>query len=428
MQIFVIAIILVFLVPSGAAYGDGTAKVGDRVELKATHHDGIPLHKEPHSTHDFQRVPHGTAANVMETAQDGRWLKLQFEDRKSGWISTKYVGRIVSGDQLVPSGDIERQVWGSPEGCQQVVGAGGRMPKNNASALRIGTWNIRWFPKGCSPDEQCPENATDTTWLACTIAWMNVEVLAVQEVMNTREAKLGLQVIRTELDHLTNGAWQTDLQRCGSEAGQHVGFLWNSRRVALQNQADVAELNGASTGTSTTACAGNLRPGRYAHVKVQNGVDFHLLSVHLDSGTSNKDYQNRRTAIDRIGTLSVNGTPLLTSDPDVVVVGDYNTMGRKEAPSISPHEEISTFEEELAPGFRRRLPTPSCSEYFDGKPGVLDHVVVSAGMQEAAATSRVTGYCAVENCRDSINPMPRAYEKLSDHCPTVFEVQNSDVD
>lgn len=412
------------------AHAESPAKVGDRVELKATHHLGVPFHKEPRGTPDFQRVPDGTTATVTELAQEGRWLKLQLAGGNTGWILAKYVGRVIAGDQPPPppESDAERQVWESPEECQRVVAGGGKLPKNTPDALRLGTWNLRWFPKGCSPGEQCPENATDIPWLACTIVWMDINLLAVQEIGHTQQAESGLQALRTALDQQTGGAWQVDLQQCGPESSQHVGFLWNSQRLTLENQVDVAALNGAANGTPASACAGNLRPGRYAHVKTQGGVDFHLLSVHLDSGTTDRDYQHRRIAVERISSLAVDGTPLLTTDPDVIVVGDYNTMGRKEAPPISAQEEITTLQDELAPSFSRRPPTPACSEYFDGKAGLLDHVVASTGMQEAAATARVTGYCAVAQCKDDVNPMPAAYEKLSDHCPTVFEVQNTDVD
>jgi endonuclease YncB( thermonuclease family) len=67
------------------------AVVGDQVELKATHQAGVPLHKEPHGTDDFQRVPDRTTATVMEVAPEGRWLKLSLPDGRTGWVSSRYV-------------------------------------------------------------------------------------------------------------------------------------------------------------------------------------------------------------------------------------------------------------------------------------------------------------------------------------------------
>ncbi len=40
----------------------------------------------------------------------------------------------------------------------------------------------------------------------------------------------------------------------------------------------------------------------------------------------------------------------------------------------------------------------------------------------------MTGYCALEECRDLVGPLPAAYEKLSDHCPIVVEVRDEDLD
>jgi hypothetical protein len=42
------------------------------VELKARNRAGVPLHSEPRGTNDFQRVPDGTKATVLEVAQGGR--------------------------------------------------------------------------------------------------------------------------------------------------------------------------------------------------------------------------------------------------------------------------------------------------------------------------------------------------------------------
>ena len=91
-------------------------------------------------------------------------------------------------------------------------------------------------------------------------------------------------------------------------------------------------------------------------------------------------------------------------------------------------EELAVFDRELSPGFRRLSMTPNCTEYFDGKAGTLNHLVASTGMQEVAATARVTGYCAVAGCATIVGAMPAASERLSDHCPVVIEIQDKDLD
>jgi hypothetical protein len=62
----------------------------------------------------------------------------------------------------------------------------------------VGTWNVRWFPRGCPSNQACPDQATDIPWLACTIAWMNVDVLALQEILTTPDAEFSLNALRAE--------------------------------------------------------------------------------------------------------------------------------------------------------------------------------------------------------------------------------------
>jgi hypothetical protein len=128
------------------------------------------------------------------------------------------------------------------------------------------------------------------------MAWVNTDLFAIQEILATPDADFSLNSLRAELNRLTGGSWQVDLHACGGPSTQHVGFLWNGSRVALLQLTDVWELNGAATTPAANACAGNLRPGRYAWAKSPIGVDFHLLSVHFDSGTTTRDYGHRRQA------------------------------------------------------------------------------------------------------------------------------------
>ena len=314
---------LILSLVAGLAFA---AAIGDQVELKATHQAGVPFHNAPGGGQTFQRVPGGTVATVIDLARGGSWLQLRLADARIGWITTRYVGRTIAGSPP-PDTSAERTVWTSPEGCQQVVGSGGRMVPANPTILRVGTWNIRWFPRGCPSNESCPQKTTDIPWLACTMAWMNTDLFALQEILATPDAEFSLNALRAELNHLTGGSWQVDLQSCGGPSTQHVGFLWNGSRVALLELTDAWELNGAATGPTANACVGNLRPGRYALAKTPIGVDFNILSVHFDSGTTSRDYNHRRQAAQRIGQIRVGNTPILQLDRDVLVLGDYNTMG-----------------------------------------------------------------------------------------------------
>jgi hypothetical protein len=144
------------------------AAVGDQVELKAAQPSGVPFHNAPGGSPTFQRLPSGTIATVLDLARDGRWLQVRLPDQRTGWMAVRYVGRTIAGSPP-PDTSAERLVWTSPEGCQQVVGSGGRMVPANPAILRVGTWNIRWFLRGCPSNSTCPDKATDVPWLACTM-------------------------------------------------------------------------------------------------------------------------------------------------------------------------------------------------------------------------------------------------------------------
>jgi hypothetical protein len=146
------------------------------------------------------------------------------------------------------------------------------------------------------------------------MAWMNTDLFALQEILTTPDAEFSLNALRTELDRLTGGSWQMDLQSCGGMSNQHVGFLWKSARVALLQLTDAWELNGAATTPTASACAGNLRLGRYALAKTPIGVDFYILSVHFDSGRTGRDYDHRLQATQRIDEITIGTTPILQLD------------------------------------------------------------------------------------------------------------------
>jgi hypothetical protein len=175
---------LAVLIPLLAGTCVFATAVGDQVELYATHLTGVPSHDAPGGSPTFQRIPTGTVATVIGLERGGRWLQLRLPDQRTGWIAARYLGRTIVGSPP-PEASAERLVWTSPEGCQQVVGSGGRMAPSDPPTLRVGTWNIRWFPRGCPSTEACPEQTTDIPWLACTIAWMNVDLLALQEILAT---------------------------------------------------------------------------------------------------------------------------------------------------------------------------------------------------------------------------------------------------
>jgi endonuclease/exonuclease/phosphatase family metal-dependent hydrolase len=392
-------------------------QVGQWVQLKATSPQGVPVHSQA-SPSMTGRLPEGTLAQIVELAEGGHWLRLMVEGASAGWIIERYVARVVPGPTPPAGSDPadEAAVWGSAAGCQQVVVQGRRAAPTSPDKLRMGSWNIRWFP-----DE------TNVPWLACAIAWMNLDILTLVEIRNTPEAQAAMTQLLLLLASFNGGQWMIDLHQCGPANMQHVGFLWNGTRATLSNQTDLWAFNARATPTGSP-CANSLRPGRYARVKGTgaNGVDFHAVAVHLKSG-SNPSARAERVAV--VGRLDTATASMRQTDEDVIILGDMNTMG--DGTSGSATAELNDFATATAAkGFVRLTVAPACTEYFQGHGGWLDHVLVSRTMAELdqAAPVRMTGYCALKQCANIGTEKPTAYRELSDHCPIMFEVSNASVD
>ncbi len=69
---------------------------GDQVELDATSALGVPLH-ETSSSSLVGRASDGTIAEVIETANNQRWIKIRLPDGREHWIVERYIGRVISG-------------------------------------------------------------------------------------------------------------------------------------------------------------------------------------------------------------------------------------------------------------------------------------------------------------------------------------------
>lgn len=120
------------------------AVVGDRVELKATHQAGVPLHQEPRGTNDFQRIPDGTRAHVIDLAKGGQWLKLSLPDGRTGWVTSRYVSSPMTS---VPSPGTSPAAPRPPrieEGIVERVADGGTLTviTPNQTKLRIRMFGI----------------------------------------------------------------------------------------------------------------------------------------------------------------------------------------------------------------------------------------------------------------------------------------------
>ncbi len=424
-------------------------EVGQSIILKSSKARGVPIHRKPAPSY-WKHIPNGSQGVVQRLAVNSKWLFIVLESGESGWVIPKYVHAAIMTDSPaeqhhppspspiisesardlhVSSAAEEELVWSSEAGCRQVVQQGGRMELPSSSKLRIGTWNIRWFPYGRSPERSGPSDTeTDVPWLTCTIVWMNVDVLAVEESLGTAKAKQAWQTVLDSLEQSTGDSWKWTPQACGKPDSHKIGFLWNASRVELTQVKSLWRFN-VKAQSNRNPCEGGLRPGHYAYVQSRRhgGADFHLIAVHLKSGATVFALEDRHRALNRIDrTVS----PFLAKDQDIVILGDFNTMGAGDR--ASRRSELKYMRRMVAkemPGFLDLPLAPQCSHYFRGRPGWLDHLLVNKGMEELPSQSaRVTGYCALTGCRRIKGDYPLAYERLSDHCPIVIDIENQDKD
>ncbi|HMI93890.1 MAG TPA: endonuclease/exonuclease/phosphatase family protein [Polyangiales bacterium] len=281
---------------------------------------------------------------------------------------------------------------------------------------RVGSWNLRWFPRGSAHGRDL-DRRTDVRWMACAIASLDVDVLALQEVLQDPEGRAALLDLGERLDALTGGRWRAQLDECAGSGRQHVGFLYDARRVQLRDARAVDALN-----PGRSACDRSLRPGFGAHVRFADGSAAQLIAVHADSGTTQRDFDNRQRSMARLGDVLAG---LRRDDHDAIVLGDFNTMGCKDCvPAHSAADELAAFDAQLTTLQLKRVgadDTARCSQYYRGHAGLLDHVLVSSASPRWSRSALETfGPCAALACAST--PRGRslsALTTLSDHCPLV---------
>ncbi len=308
--------------------------------------------------------------------------------------------------------------WFSRAACEAALR--GKPAHRAAGKARIGTWNLAWFPDGTAHHDKA-EREHDIPWLACVIATLDVDVLAVQEVVQHTRGRAALLDLERELSARTGGDYDSVFDECPDDDRQHVGFLYDKRRVTVS---DVTVLRTLNPGRS--ACDLRLRPGLSALFRFHGGLDLRAVSVHFDSGSAEHDYTHRQTSVEHVREL----LPQLTSHKeDAIVLGDWNTMGCEACvPAVSAETELLALDATLS-DFRRVPPSAACSEYYRGRGGLLDHVLVTRGTRELPADAHVEthGVCAALGC-GHLRGTPTALTRLSDHCPMVLELDDRDLD
>ncbi len=432
---FLVFVFLVFTPPFNWAHD---FQIGNHIVLKAKKPVGVPLHREPKPSY-VRHVPDQTTGTIKAIAKDPHWLNIRLGSGETGWVHSKYV-QLSSVQKSQPlqkplpqhtslTTGGEDAVWSGQTGCATALARGKRMALPSSSTLRVGTWNVRWFPVGSAPDDkQRRSEPTNRDWLICALTWMSLDMVAVQESLGTPEASKAWDSMVASLSDNTGDTWKWYRQPCGRPEDHHIAILWNDSRVALSNFESLWQFN-AKADSPKKPCTYGLRPGQYVRVqsREQGGADFHLIAVHLKSGPTVFALEERQKALNRIDRTV---QPLLEADQDVIILGDFNTMGAGDWHSQrSELKYVRRMVGKEQPGFHDLPLTPQCSHYFRGRGGWLDHVLVTKSMKEAKASkAQVTGYCALSDCQRIKGDYPLAYRSLSDHCPVIVEIDNQDQD
>jgi endonuclease/exonuclease/phosphatase family metal-dependent hydrolase len=313
--------------------------------------------------------------------------------------------------------------WASREACERALGAGGAA--RSPGVARVGAWNLHWFPDG-RPGDTHAESAADLEWLACAIAWLKVDVLAVEEIKRPPRGNEGLAELEQRLDGLTGGAWHHVLDGCPRASSQHVGLLFDAKHVKLGSSVVVGALNPLGE-----PCKSELRPGLAGYFVFPGGLDLSIVVAHLKSGVDEHDLGERARSFSAFAEAAASERRR-TRDADVLFIGDMNTMGCETCePAVSPGAELTRIDAlwGAPPAPLARIDAePGCSHHYGGRSVLLDWAAKS-DLSELPPGRHVmvSGPCGELGC-DALGGRLAAQRNLSDHCPIWVDLDDVDRD
>jgi endonuclease/exonuclease/phosphatase family metal-dependent hydrolase len=337
-----------------------------------------------------------------------------------GFVHTGSLARPGSPATVAASDALVASAWSSGDACLAALRR--RAPAAGPRPARIAAWNLEWFPDG-SPGTRA-KAGKDLEWLACALALLDADVFVLTEVKAHPRARVALDAVLRHVESLGGGAYRAAIDPCGTGPGQHVALVWNSERVQNRALELYGELN-----PHGSPCEGQLRPGYGGYFRFAGGLDLELIGVHLKSGTDERSFGLRRRSWAALAGVRARAQDA-RKDDDLVVLGDFNTMGCAEC---SPRVRAETERAELdraETDLGLLATSPACSHYYHRRSGLLDLALVRRRMRELPPASKVSvsGYCAERNCRPLGDEVPAAKLALSDHCPIVLELVDRDLD
>ena len=286
-------------------------------------------------------------------------------------------------------------------------------------SVRIAHFNLRNYPidDRRQTDDLGFSRRTNICDLESVLTGLDADVMGFVEVCDTRRFPPILR--RAGGDR----PMKVRFSQGGGRAGQHLGIAWNG---------DVFEPVGDPVEITDVAVKPGLRPGFAMRLrsKMDPLFDFTVVELHLDAG---RDDMRHRLEQMEIVAEWVQGWVESTGDPDVVLLGDLNTVGGSD---LGPGGELHLMDSILeTAGLERLENATGCSQYWDG-PGdrdgvfhasLLDHVYLRGLVADGPARSWL--HCRRLDCGDLISKPgdeDGTFFDVSDHCPVTFELKFSE--
>lgn len=317
--------------------------------------------------------------------------------------------------------------WRSPTDCAAALRARKTLPLA-AGQVRVATWNLDGFP-GTLPGAPPKAPGRDTAWLACALAWLQAEVVALQGIGTGRPADVALRQAITALGRLTQSRWELKLDSCTGKGQQRVGLLWNTRRLKATKLVVESLLN-----PHRKTCHLGQRPGVRGYFKAPGGLDFHLFSVHLPEGAQMSAFSLRDKVVDNLKEV-YQAAQRAEPDPDLLLAGVWNMVGCPACPNAStPEQALTRMIQRLTaldPSFRVYPSNLSCSRLGGGDGDLVSQFVSSRGFVELQRSNvRVRGVCEALSCTapGANAALVPALVGLSRHCPVTLDIPDRDED
>lgn len=303
-------------------------------------------------------------------------------------------------DAAAPAADRERPAEaGSPSVARTYA------PRpTQPNVIRVGAWNIEWLGVPGSRSGPARDVAQEPEDLADYILASGVDVLALAEISEVpedgRRTNESLVAALKIVDAQTDGRWTHRIIPARTGRNQHTAIAWNAGRVELVGDIDVIVPDDRRSAQDSPLWP---RPAAAARFSAGPGrTDFVVIPVHQKSNYDGSFAPHRG---EEAGLLVEQLSGL--RDPDVVIIGDFNTSEDKE-PSIERY---------VAAGFTD-LNAKNESTYWRGSP--LDRAFTPSGQPEFAARR-------FEVFRDAFFALraldDRAFKvRFSDHFMVIAEI------